>query len=208
MKRQCRGFTLLELLVAIGVFSVLAIMSYSTLSGILKQQGITREKSDQLNRAQKAMLHLERDILQIVVRPIRDQYGLEQGAVIGDEYKDIRLEFTRTGRPNPNFAPRSYLQRISYAMPQDEEGKLYRYVWPSLDRADGAEPLKMLLLDDVEEMTVRFYDNQGEEQGEWPPVASQATGQSNLRAMPRGIKVVLKLKSMGEIWRLLEMPGS
>ena len=197
------GFTLLELLVAIAVFAVLAIMSYGTLSNVLLAQSQTREAAQQLNRVQKAMLHIERDLLQVVVRPIRDDTGTPFPALAGAEFGHYRLEFTRTGYPNPNNAARSYLQRITYAMPDDEEHKLYRYIWPSLDRGEIQEPHKLLLLDDVEELVLHFYDNQGEEHSSWPP----PTSQQSLISMPQAIKVVLKLKSMGEIWRLLEIPG-
>lgn len=201
------GFTLLELLVAIAVFAVLAIMSYGTLSNVLLAQAQTREAAEQLTRVQRAMLYIERDLLQIVVRPIRDESGEPFPALAGAEQGHYRLEFTRTGYPNPNLVPRSYLQRITYAMPDDEEHKLYRYVWPSLDRGETQEPQKLLLLDDVEEMRVIFYDNQGEEYDNWPSLARRKSGQGNLTFMPQAIKVILKLKGMGEIWRLLEMPG-
>lgn len=205
------GFTLLELLVAIAVFAVLAIMSYGTLSNVLLAQAQTREAAEQLTRAQKAMLYIERDLLQIVNRPIRDVDGFDQPAVLGKEFEKW-FEFTRTGHPNPNLAPRSYLQRVAYVMPADEENKLYRYVWPSLDRPnnlDEAEPYKLLLLDDVEEMRVEFYDNTEEHEphDSWTAQTNQA-GTPVYDAMPRAIKVVLKLKSMGEIWRLLEIPGT
>jgi len=172
-KQTNTGFTLLELLVAIAVFAVLAIMSYGTLSNVLLAQSQTREAAQQLNRVQKAMLHIERDLLQVVVRPIRDDTGTPFPALAGAEFGHYRLEFTRTGYPNPNNAARSYLQRITYAMPDDEEHKLYRYIWPSLDRGGIHEPHKLLLLDDVEELVLHFYDNQGEEHSSWPPPTSQ-----------------------------------
>jgi len=206
-KQTNTGFTLLELLVAIAVFAVLAIMSYGTLSNVLLAQSQTREAAQQLSRVQQTLLHIERDLLQVVVRPIRDENGDPFPAFAGAEYGNFRLEFTRTGHPNPNHAARSYLQRITYAMPDDEEHKLYRYVWPSLDRGGIQEPQKLLLLDDVEELVLRFYDNQGEEHSSWPPQAASQTAQANLSAMPQAIKFMLKLKSMGEIWRLLEIPG-
>ncbi len=201
------GFTLLELLIAIAVFAVLAIMSYGTLSSVLLSQTQTREAAQQLARVQQAVLHIERDLLQIVVRPIRDYSHVDPiPALMGAEFGIERLEFTRTGRANPNIAPRSYLQRITYAMPDDEEHKLYRYVWPSLDRSQGQEPRRYLLLDDVEELVLRFYDDKGEEHNSWPPPLLAGTG--NITVMPQAIKVVLKLKSMGEIWRLLAIPGA
>lgn len=202
------GFTLLELLIAIAVFAVLAIMSYGTLSNVLQAQTQTRDMAQKLYRVQQAVLHLERDIMQIVVRPIRDEYGSTQNAVVGNESGKYRLEFSRTGRPNPMLAPRSFLQRVAYVMPVEEEHKLYRYVWPSMDRPDDPEaaaPNKLLLLDDVEELTLRFYSEDGEEQSSWPP-QSQTLTQPSYTVMPKAIKVVLKLKGMGEIYRLFEMP--
>lgn len=206
--KQAKGFTLLELLVAIAVFAVLAMMSYGTLSNLLQQRNQLAQSADELNRIQKAMLHLERDLLQMVVRPILDENGFERGAVVGEDFEPYKLEFTRTGRPNPNLSPRSYLQRVAYVINSDEEEKLYRYVWPSLDRADTAEPQKLLLLDDVEELKIIFYDNQGEEHNQWPSIALQTAGQPTLRVIPRAIKVILKLKSMGEVWRLYDVPGA
>lgn len=200
---KLKGFTLLELLVAIAVFAVLAIMSYGALSTVLRVQSQTHEAAEKLTRVQMAILHLERDLMQIVIRPIRDEYGNTRHSVEGDEYGKYRLAFTRTGRTNPMLAPRSYLQRVAYVMPDDEENKLYRYVWSSLDRVDEDDVRKTLLLDDVEELIIRFYDNNGEEQNSWPPPDQQS--QNNPRVMPQAIKVVLKLKSMGEIWRLFEV---
>lgn len=205
--RTNTGFTLLELLIAIAVFAVLAIMSYGALSTVLRTQSQTSEAAERLSRVQQAMLHIERDLLQVVVRPVRDDNGEPFPALAGAEFGHYRLEFTRTGHPNPNFSPRSYLQRIAYAMPDDEEHKLYRYVWPSLDRGEIQEPYKLLLLDDVEELELHFYDNQGEDHSSWPPSTIPQTGPGYLIAMPKAIKVVLKLKSMGEIWRLLEISG-
>ena len=51
------GFTLLELLVAIAVFAVLAVMAYGTLSNVLQAQSQTREAAQQLTRVQQAILH-------------------------------------------------------------------------------------------------------------------------------------------------------
>lgn len=206
-RQRQSGFTLLELLIAIAVFAVLAIMSYGTLSSVLRAQSQISAAAKQLNRVQRAILHIERDVLQIVVRPIQDEYGDPRHAVEGGEFGKYRLEFTRTGRTNPMGAPRSYLQRVAYSTDPDEANKLYRYVWPSLDRADDTEPNKTLLLDDVEELTLRFYDNQGEEHRSWPQPFN-GPGTQPVDVMPKAIKVVMKLKSMGEIWRLLEVPGS
>ena len=204
-KHAQSGFTLLELLVAIAVFAILSIMAYGTLSNILRAQSQTRETAEELHRLQQAILHIERDMMQIVVRPIRDEYREPRHSLVGEEMGPYRLEFTRTGRSNPMEAPRSYLQRVAYVIPLDEENKLYRYVWPSLDRSQEPAVHKTLLLDGVEELSMSFYDNQDEEIKSWPPTQDQSN-QPNYTAMPRAIRFSLKLKGMGDVNRLIIIP--
>lgn len=200
------GFTLLELLIAIAVFAVLSIMSYGTLSNVLLAQSQTRQAAEKLNKLQRAVLYIERDLMQIIARPVRDEYGDTRHAVIGDEMGQYRLEFTRTGHPNPMEHPRSYMQRVAYVMPLDEENKLYRYVWPSLDRSQQPEVSKQLLFEDVEEMTLEFYGIEDESQSSWPPPSSQASQAPSFNVMPRAIGITLKLKTVGEIYRLFVIP--
>ncbi|MGV3725118.1 prepilin-type N-terminal cleavage/methylation domain-containing protein [Hydrogenophaga sp.] len=54
MKRS-RGFTLVELLVAIVVMSMLALLSWRSLDGMTRTQNITQQRADDLLRMQAAM---------------------------------------------------------------------------------------------------------------------------------------------------------
>lgn len=50
-----RGFTLVELLVAIAVMAVLSLMSWRAIDGMYRTQTITRERADQLSELQGAL---------------------------------------------------------------------------------------------------------------------------------------------------------
>ena len=138
-----RGFTLLEMLVALAIFGLLAVMSYGGLASVLEQQFRTEAEAERLAALQKAYLIMQRDIEQVVARPVRDGFGDEQPPLAGDQ----ALEFTRGGWSNPLGRPRSNLQRVAYAW---DDRQLRRYVWQVLDRAQDSQPLGQLLLENVE----------------------------------------------------------
>ena len=148
----CRGFTLLELLVALAIFGLLAAMSYSGLWTVLEQQSHTEQAADRLAELQKMYLIMQRDIEQVVPRTVRDEFGDEQLPLIGGD----TLRLTRGGWRNPAGRQRSTLQRIGYAY---EEQQLVRYSWSVLDRAQDSEPLKLPLSEDVERMGLRYLES-------------------------------------------------
>jgi len=82
----CDGFTLLELLVALSIFGLLAAMSYSGLQAVLQQQSYTEQAAERLGALQKLYLIMQRDIEQIVARPVRDEFGDTQQPVVGGIY--------------------------------------------------------------------------------------------------------------------------
>ncbi|MDH5180478.1 MAG: type II secretion system minor pseudopilin GspJ [Gammaproteobacteria bacterium] len=199
-----QGFTLIELLLAVAIFSLLAMLAYGTLSRILSDQQRIDEVSDRLIAIQKAVLNMERDLLQITNRSIRED-TVRRDELLGDGegYGEIRLEFTRTGHPNPNNLPRGYQQRVAYAMPANEEKKLYRYTWPVLDRSQLTEPHKVLLLENVNKLQVVFYDRQGQTYDVWPNQANQQP-----TPLPYAIEIKLELEGYGELRRLIVLPVS
>ena len=198
-----QGFTLLELLIALAVFAVLATMAYGVLRNVLHTQQTTEAAAASLQQIQQAIFYLERDLLQIVARPIRDEYGTEIEALKGDEFGEYRLQLTHTGRANPNWVERSFLERVAYAMPEDEEKKLYRYSWPVLDRTDN-EPRKLLLFDNVEELIIQYFDDENKASTSWPNPLSPSTAVPAL--LPHAIEINLTLKDYGKFRRFIVLP--
>ena len=162
-KQAAPGFTLLEMLIALGVFAVIGVMSSQILSGIVDLSETVRERADRLAELQRAMFIVGRDIEQLTRRPVRDAFGDPTAAVmIGDS---PMIEFTRRGWQNPLHSPRTELQRVAYTV---EEDTLVRLFWPVLDRGPDTEPVPQVLLTGVQEVAFLAQDGTGEEYRYWP----------------------------------------
>jgi general secretion pathway protein J len=197
--RRQRGFTLLELLVALSVFSLVSVMAYSGLRTVLQSKQHTEQRAARIQQLQSAVMLLERDLAQFVDRPVRDEFGDPQQALLSADYGDTRLAFTRAGYRNPTGLPRSNLQRVAYGL---EEEALVRLAWPVLDRAQGSEPYRGVLLEGVRELQLRFMDEEREWQGQWPP---EGLAPDAPIPLPRAVEVTLELEDLGEVRRLFPL---
>ena len=200
MNIPSRGFTLLELLVALAVFAIMATAAYSGLRNVLFTRAAVEEQSRRLAAVQLAVFRLGQDIEQAVPRGIRDEYGESQAALLGGELADDRLTLTRAGWDNPLGQPRATLQRVAYRL---RDGRLWRLHWGVLDRGGLLEPRETLLLERVREFRVRFLDRD-DWRDDWPPPASDEAGaKKDPDALPRAVEIGLTLEDWGEITRLL-----
>ena len=114
-----RGFTLLELLVAMAIFAIMAAAAYSSLRSILYTEAAVEAEARRLGQVQMAFFLMERDIGQILPRGIRDEYDEEQSPLQSGKLLGDLLIFTRTGWDNPLGLPRSNLQRLAYRWNRD-----------------------------------------------------------------------------------------
>lgn len=204
MNAPTRGFTLLELLVALTVFAIMSVAAYGGLRNVLFTRATVEEQSRRLAAVQLAVFRLEQDIEQAVPRGIRDEYGEPQAALLGGELNDDRLTLTRAGWDNPLGQPRANLQRVAYRL---RDGRLWRLHWDVLDRGGLVEPRETLLLERVREFRVRFLEKK-DWRNDWPPPASDETDKKkDPDSLPRAVEIVLTLEDWGEITRLLPLPG-
>jgi general secretion pathway protein J len=196
--RLSRGFTLLELIVALALFGTLSMLTYSSLRAMMDgQQQISRE-SERLAVVQMAVARLGLDIQQTVGRSIRDEYGHRQPALVFGASLGGDLELTRTGWENPGGGKRSNMQRITYRL---DDGELIRESWRVLDRAPGNEPFRQALLSEVTDFQSRFLDGSGVWHDNWPPPAATP----NYDLLPRAVEIWLELEDWGRIRRLFPL---
>ena len=191
--RGARGFTLLELLVALAIFAVLATVTYGGLVTVLTQRAAVEQQAARLQDLQRSYRLLGRELAQFSARGIRDAYGDVQPSLqLGGQAPG--LEFTQGGWLNPLGRPRAELQRVRYVLDQD---RLLRFSWQVLDRAQDSEPLEQVLIEGVRSLQVRLLDEANEWHEQWPP-AALLPGQV-APAAPRAAEVVLELDDLGEL---------
>jgi len=204
-RRTQQGFTLLELLVAMGIFAIIGAMALGGLNAIVGQGTQATEQTERLATLQRALRLMTNDLGSATPRFVRDELGTpcKELPLVADGRIDYLIQLTRSGWPNPaNLPHRGTLQRVQYRL---EDGKLIRDYWPVLDRVLGQEPRTEELLSGVEEVKLLFFDateGAGEWQQQWPPLrrANTATGDR-----PRAIQVTLELEDWGTIERLIEI---
>jgi general secretion pathway protein J len=200
--RTQRGFTLLELLVAIMIFAIMSALAY----GALRQALDTREHADKqaqrLAEVQKAMTILSRDIEQAISRPVRDPYSAELPAMQGGGLSSSLLELTRTGWRNPAAFTRSNLQRVSYQL---SDSQLLRHSYAQLDRAFDSAPDETPLLGAVKSVTVRFLNVDNQWLQYWPPAGNEDKMQ---RQLPKALELVIELEDWGSFKRILPVVGN
>lgn len=206
MTDRSRGFTLLEILIALAIFALLAVMAYGGLSSVLRTREITESRADALNQLVMVYRVMQRDIEQLVPRRIRDEFGDVQEPLMGGSTIGRVIELTRGGWRNPIGQRRSTLQRVAYRI--DDEGTLMREYWVALDRAQDAKPLEQALLEGVTSIEFRFLNADNEWQTEWPPPVFGQGRPEDQVVLPMATEVNVDLEEWGKIRWLFRMPAS
>ncbi|HGM5253724.1 TPA: type II secretion system minor pseudopilin GspJ [Serratia marcescens] len=201
MKRALqRGFTLVEMLLAIALFAMLSLTALTVFRGVLKNDEITQRKSTQLTQLQRALAIVERDLTQAQARaptgdkrwPAAPEFAVLQTA--GEEGGDFQLLLIRNGWPNPQARlPRATQERVAYLYRQ---GRLERLSYPNLSSPQTAAR-SVLLLSEVTRFQLRFY-----RQGEWL-TAWRAGG-----LLPQAVEIAIDTPALGEVRRIVTLPAA
>lgn len=200
-KKQ-RGFTLLEVMIAISIFSFLAIGSYQLLNSEINAQERLIAHSSQLYGWQRSMRVIMGDFQQVSARPIRAEYGDKESAMQG---VNDSVSFTRTGWANPFQHSRSNQQRVTYELDSDDDGNRYlvRRYWQILDRVQDSQEREQIIIDGIEEIEFRYRDIDGRWFQNWPPTSSVSdTKDSDL---PVAIEIKFESTTLGKFSRMISL---
>lgn len=186
-----RGFTLMELILVIGIFAVMSVMAYGGLNSVLTSRAQIETALKRTAVYQKAWQRLRSDFQQVQTRGARDEFGVAQASLRADRFGNV--EFTRGGWRNPLNSPRATLERTRYRL---EDKKLLRESWRALDRAQDSLPVQAVMLDRVTEATWRFLNSNREWQDQWPATTTTRTGSA---APPLAVELILTTEDWGEL---------
>lgn len=200
-----RGFTLLEIIVVVLVFSIMAAMAYGGLNSVLKTRVGIENSMDRTADFQRAFLRLRTDFHNLRDRPLRDSFGDPEPAF--SYTQDEVLSLVRGGWRSPLDSGRSSMERVSYRL---EDGELRRSSYPMLDLPQDAEPVDLPLLSDIDEVRWRFLDAALQWQEAWPPRDQQSGDRASLATVPPpvAVELVLVTSDWGELRYLFRTPLS
>jgi general secretion pathway protein J len=195
--KMAAGFTLLEILVALFIFSIIALIMTHALHIVFESQERTESRAARLANLQIATLFLAHDLSQATNRPIINAGGSIEPAFIG---KPDNVTFTHGGDTNPQGELlRSTLQRVKYS---NSDKKFIRETWQVLDQISTSKSDQRQLLDDVTEIRFEYLDDKGKFGNRWPPA-----NKTQALPLPNAVKIFLTLAHWGTISQIYVIPG-
>ena len=202
-RHAARGFTLLEILVAMVILAVMGLMAYRGVSEARVAVGNAEAHLERLRAVQRSVQLIVTDFRTLARRPVREPIGdARRPALLRDPNGVTLVELSHAGWPNGAGTPRGTVQRVVYRL---EDGKLFREYWTVMDATLATPPVRRELLDRVERVDLRYLTNGREWIAEWPPFNN--TGDLNQYIRPIAVEVTLVLSDYGEIRRVIEVAG-
>lgn len=184
------GFTLVEVMVALLIFALLATAGALVLGQTIDTRFSIRAATDRTADLQRLRAVLKADLAQATARRARAPTGrpLAQALAGARMPGDPVLILTRSGWRNPDGDPRPSLQRVEYRLVED---RLERRVAPYVDGARAGPP--QVLYRGVRDVSVTFLQDGSE---------APAFLTSSDRPLPDAVRVVMTVEGLGRLDQL------
>lgn len=197
LKRNMQGFTLLEILIALFLFTILSVMMVNALHSVMNADEATERYAARLRDLQLGLLFISRDVEQMVDRPILGRTGHQEPAFVGSSNG---FTFTHGGVADPTGQLlRSTLQRTHYGW---SDKCLWRFTWRELDEAPDSKPAKKEILCRIREVRFQYLTKAGKFQADWQPKEG-----TPLDPLPSAISIVLTFENGEKITQLYVIPA-
>lgn len=160
------GFTLVEMLVALALFAIIAVGALGLLRFSVDAELASRDKTESIASARRFLSIWTADLAQAVPRPSRDQSGAPRPSFEANT-DGVLIRFTRSGWDNVDGAARPGLQKVEYRITPKA---LVRAGYPFPDGAAAEAGEDVLSL--TSPPTVRFRSKDGNWRDRWDPQLS------------------------------------
>ncbi len=197
--KKISGYTLIEILVALTVFAILASITASVMYRVSMTRTRVNEQADRLTQLQLAISLISNESEQIIERPV---YGNDMHLFPAFIGRSQYAEFTRGGLANPaGLDKRSTLKRVALVC---AGSRLYRRSWAVLDSPDRNNHQDKLLLDKLTDCHFNFLNHQLQVFNEWR--ASVVKQNQKKETLPKAIQLDITLSDWGNASFLFTLP--
>lgn len=191
-KRRPRGFTLLELLVAITVLSIVSLIAWRGLDSLTHTRSRLEPQADQVRTLLVVFGQIERDLAQVVNPNFVPLPSSPLNVYAGEP---VGFELMRFAPAAPGAS--TAVQTVIYEF---RDSKLMRFASPPLDTVGTVARSRLVpvtLLANIRSLQLRVWQpGRG-----WVPAASAA--QPDPRTPPPGLEIVLELDDGQQFRRVL-----
>lgn len=207
INRRHGGFTLIEVLIAIAITGLIAVISYSAFNSSSDSNEQAQGVLTELNALDRGWQRMAADFRNLVIANGALDADGEAVVSLSTEVKgEYTLRLLRAGRPNLQYLPRTSVQRVGYRL---VDGVLWRDSLEQGLSTDDVAPVQVDLLHDIESVRWRFLppgaatvDDSGWVD-EWPR-NSEDKGK-----LPLGVEIIIEGKAFGELRRVYSLlPGT
>jgi general secretion pathway protein J len=203
LRTRARGFTLIEVLVALLILSVMSALGYSTYRSARIAAERAQESLKRTREIEFGLRVMLQDFAQVVPRPIRDPLGTtRQPALRAGPGAPTLVDLTRDGWSNTAGMQRSTLERVSYRLNGTTLQRSYQTV---LDPTTSNQPVVQDLLTGVNSIQFNFLDTNQNWNTQWPPATLPLPDSEWTR--PIAVEIIIEFKDWGHIRRLVEIAG-
>jgi len=193
---QSKGFTLIELVVAMAIFAVLTLSGWQVFNNLIKVRERTTIKAEQIAAIQETYEQLSRDFAQTIPRPAAIGNTVEPAFLL----QNNEFHLTKTGVIDPLQQGVSPLERVYYSVEQEQ---LIRHAVAQVDQDGNLVPTTTVLLNHVTDWTVSALDTSTNTT--WPinnSTPATTTGQTAAgdTTLPKAVQITLTVNGRPLRW--------
>ena len=206
-KLRQRGFTLIEVMIAIVIMAMIAVMTSQSFTAAIASSEATQEAIDRIAAVDRIWVLLETDMRNVIPAMPKVPRGKPIPPVFIDPSEEYRLTLLRAGYANPLRLPRTEVVRVGYRF---EDNAIWRDTWFNISESDEREARPQIILEGVEDLFIKALPNVpnrssvsgGPWQDRWP-VSGQLP-----QTLPAAIEITLITEDFGEVKRIYSiLPG-